>query len=335
LTGSQRAFLFAKYGAHMQSMDGSSSANMGSPPRKTIEFTKAEIALKKCNEKQRRWIIESFCFDFGPASRPAPATNPEGQGARRSRTSMSNHKMGATGELHATGELRATENLGATGELRATGNLGATGELRATGNLGATGELRATGELDNWGGQSRSLSAAPGHAPLSRQMSRQSVRSFVASTSQHFDLGTSFTPHYNHGSAPQYATAVSRTGFARNSNGNYYTNFSRAPSLTKKFVEMNEKGFDFSGQTKRLKVPLGAPPRGPRSRQDDVVYPPALFEHPRLPSPVKKPLSPRPAPMEPMGDADMSLSEYTQVSRHGYHRTPVGGYYCPTGKDCM
>ena len=108
--------------------------------------------LKKCNEKQRRWIIESFCFDFGPASRPAPATNPEGQGARRSRTSMSNHKMGATGELHATGELRATENLGATGELRATGNLGATGELRATGNLGATGELRATGELDNWGG---------------------------------------------------------------------------------------------------------------------------------------------------------------------------------------
>ena len=36
--------------------------------------------------------------------------------------------------------------------------------------------------------------------------------------------------------------------------GNYYTNFSRAPSLTKKFVEMNEKGFDFSGQTKRLKA---------------------------------------------------------------------------------
>ena len=90
----------------------------------------------------------------------------------------------------------------------------------------------------------------------------------------------------------------------------------------------------------------GDAPRGPRDRGKDCVYPPALFDHPPLNTPKLKRMTPRPimitvqsspnrirtatcdgrqAPM----DQEVSLTANMQVTRHGYNRTPMGGYFRP------
>ena len=151
-------------------------------------------------------------------------------------------------------------------------------------------------------------------------------------------------PYYGPASALTEVSEKGGNGYARNSNGNFYQKLTHVPSLGDAYDKLVQTGYEFDGSKKICLTTKGEAPRGPRDRVKDCVYPPALFSHPPLHEPKIKRLSPRPIMVtvqsspnrvrtatadgrtQPM-DASVPETMASKVSKHGFGRTPMGGYY--------